>query len=141
MSFGLNEKLLIHIPAAPPDGWLEAVAALFPALEVRWEVAEFVGSGIVASADVLPAEAWEGVTMLCVYPPVSQTHMANVRFVQLVSAGSDLWLGQPSYLDPGIQFCSASGAHPYALFPSCFVFCTLHLFVVSASLAAGTWQF
>ena len=105
-----NEKLLIHIHVPPPPGWVEKVTSRFPGLKVQWERASVV-NGSIENADSLPAEVWEGVTMALLFPPPSHNNMANVRYVQLASAGSEHWKDHPSYKDPNVLFCSASGCH------------------------------
>lgn len=105
-----NDKLLIHLPAPAPDGWLDKVKQRFPQLTVRWEITYMDGPDVI-NADALSDEAWEGVTLLCLYPPPSASKMRNVRFVQLGSAGSDRWLNHERYLDPNVIFCSGSGFH------------------------------
>ncbi|PWI70112.1 hypothetical protein PCL_00256 [Purpureocillium lilacinum] len=107
-----RDKLLIHAPQPPPPGFLDLLGARFPQLSVRWELARLdpVRSDL-ASADTLPAEVLDGVTMLSVYPPAKAAAIPDVRFVQLISAGSDRWVGHEKYRDPGVVFCSGSGCH------------------------------
>lgn len=107
-----KDKLLVHLPIDPPPGWLDRVAQRFPGLEVRWVKARVVASGL-SSADELPRDVLDGVTMMCLYPPPSPENMHDVRYVQLASAGSDRWMGHPKYMDPEVKFCSSSGVHPY----------------------------
>lgn len=110
MPFKPNDKLLLHMPGPEPEGFLDALKARFPGLNIRWEAARFV-DGDVESPDAMSAEAWEGTTMLCAYPPASPANMTNVHFVQLISAGSDRWIGHPAYRDANVRFCSATGIH------------------------------
>lgn len=70
-----------------------------------------VASGL-SNAVELPEHVLQGVTMMCLYPPPRPEVMKDVRFVQLASAGSDLWAKHPKYLDKEVAFCSASGVHP-----------------------------
>ncbi|KAM4065244.1 d-isomer specific 2-hydroxyacid dehydrogenase, NAD binding domain-containing protein [Hirsutella rhossiliensis] len=110
MPLNPDDKLLVHLPSPAPAGWLEAMARRFPGLAVRWEVAGIdAAASDLESADSLPREALDGVTLLCVYPPPSPAVMERVRVVQLASAGSDRWLGHEKYRDPGVVFCSSSG--------------------------------
>ncbi|UNI24043.1 hypothetical protein JDV02_009822 [Purpureocillium takamizusanense] len=107
-----RDKLLIHVPQPPPPGFLDALAARFPQLSVRWEIAGFDPlRSDLASADTLPPEVLDGVTMLCAYPPAAAAAIPDVRFVQLISAGSDRWVGHDKYRDPRVVFCSGSGCH------------------------------
>lgn len=122
-----GDKLLVFLPIHPPPGWLDKVNQHFPDLEVRWELARVEKTGL-SSVDDLPRDVLAGVTMLCLYPPPSPETMRGVRFVQLASAGSDLWAREPSYLDPEVRFCSASGVHPYVSLPP------------STHSLGGTWE-
>ncbi|KND89773.1 D-2-hydroxyacid dehydrogenase [Tolypocladium ophioglossoides CBS 100239] len=113
MPLSPSDKLLVHLPGPPPPGWLDAVAARFPQLTVRWELAALdPAASDLVSADTLPREVLDGVTLLCVYPPPSARSIRDLRWVQLISAGSDRWLGHETYRDPGVVFCSGSGCQP-----------------------------
>lgn len=35
----------------------------------------------------------------------------TLRFVQLPSAGADLWAKHPKFLDPKVPFCTTSGSN------------------------------
>ena len=105
-----NEKLLVHLSIDPPAGWLDKVRERFPGLDVRWEKAHVLASTL-SSADELPSEVLDGVTMMCVYPPPSEENTRNVRFVQLASAGSNHWVGHSAYENRDVDFCSSSGVH------------------------------
>lgn len=39
--------------------------------------------------------------------------MPKLRFVQLSSAGSDMWAKHPKYLDKDVVFCTTSGSNSY----------------------------
>ncbi|KAL7923436.1 hypothetical protein ACQKWADRAFT_289655 [Trichoderma austrokoningii] len=104
------DKLLIHMPFALPQSFLAALAQRFPQLRVHYEIAPLVNQRLMNSND-LPDEAWDGVTILCVMPPPSAERMKGVKFVQLASAGSDLWIGHEAYMNRDITFCCTSGAH------------------------------
>lgn len=114
MPITANDKLLVHLNLPAPAGWLEKVAERYPQLTVLWKIAKFDPSiPDVENVDVLDDEILEGVTMICVFPPFSAEKLPNVRYLQLVSAGSDRWVNHPYYLDPKVQFCNASGAYSY----------------------------
>ncbi|KAF7557525.1 hypothetical protein G7046_g6015 [Stylonectria norvegica] len=106
-----DDTLLVYLPGPSSPAWLDAVKARFPSLTVRWEQC-LVENGVLKSPDHLPAEVWDGVTMMCIYhvPPVER--VPHVRFFQLASAGSDLWHGYPKFLDPDVVFANASGCQP-----------------------------
>ncbi|KYK57859.1 hypothetical protein DCS_04872 [Drechmeria coniospora] len=107
-----SDKLLMHMPGPPPKGFLKSLAARFPELEVRWEIARFdPASSDLDAADGLPSEVLDGVTLLCAYPPPRPDCIERVRFVQLISAGSDRWADHAWYRDPKVIFCSGSGCH------------------------------
>lgn len=112
MPLTAKDKVLVHVPIPPPPGWLDTVAARYPALKVHWEVAKIIPGPDLESADCLPADVLDGVTILCVYPPPKPENMRDVRLVQLASAGSDRWATHPSFLNPDVSFCNGSGVHP-----------------------------
>lgn len=126
MPIGSKDVLLVHLPAPPPKGWHDAVAKRFPQLQVRWEQATFDReNSSIFTADSLPKEVLDGVTMMCLYPPPQPQNMKDVRFMQLISAGSDLWTDHPVYLDKDVQFCSGSGCQPYVHKPCVLLLCLL----------------
>ncbi|KEY68798.1 hypothetical protein S7711_00666 [Stachybotrys chartarum IBT 7711] len=135
-----NDKLLVHSWAPAPPGWLERVSARFPGLDVRWEQTP-MGKDDLVAADTLPAEVKDGVTMICVFPPPSPEMMKHVRFVQLASAGSDRWLQHPSYLNPDVQFCSASGCHATGRSFEPFPRKSVLTFPISCSPQIAEWVF
>ncbi|KAL6871809.1 hypothetical protein J3F83DRAFT_615029 [Trichoderma novae-zelandiae] len=111
MAITENDKLLIHYPFPLPDGFLDTLAKRFPQLRVHFEltsVAKFRSS----TADALPDDVWEGVTMVSLFPPPSPERLRNVKFVQLGSAGWDPWLEHETFLNRDVAFCCTSGAHP-----------------------------
>lgn len=105
-----NEKLLVFLPIPPPQGWLERTRERLPGVEIRWEVARLESTGLSSVAD-LPQDVLEGVTMMCTFPPPPPEVMKHVKFVQLASAGWDLWVKHPVFLDPEVKFCNGSGVH------------------------------
>lgn len=60
----------------------------------------------------LPAETWNGVTLLCTFVPPPSHLLGSVRFVQLTSAGADMWPGHATYEDEKVSFCTSNGIHP-----------------------------
>jgi hypothetical protein len=108
-----NEKLLVFLPIPPPAGWLEKARERFPGVDIRWEVVKLDMAGKAGMSTVadLPEETREGVTLMCTFLPEAREVMKDVRFVQLASAGSDLWAKHPVFLDPDVQFCTGSGVH------------------------------
>lgn len=115
-----KDKLLVHLPIDPPAAWLQKVSQRFPGLEVRCEKARVVATGL-SSADELAPDVLDGVTIMCLYPPLSPDNMSRVRYVQLASAGSDRWVGHPKYEDEEVRFCSSSGVHAYVPATPCLL--------------------
>jgi hypothetical protein len=106
-----NDVLLIFIPYYITVEWLNRVRTINPHLEIRW-VNSMNPDRSVAHAENLPAELWDGVTMLCTYRPPPAELTSKVRFVQLTSAGSDLWAEKELYKNSQVVFCNSSGIHP-----------------------------
>lgn len=107
-----GEVLLVYLPGAAPESFLKQTRERFPELEVRWFDAPVVDSAFLPP-DHLPDEAWEGVTMLCIYHQPDPAKLPRARFFQAASAGLDMWAGYPKFLDPKVQFANASGCQPY----------------------------
>lgn len=108
-----NEKVLIHLPLEEPKGWIAKVQARFPDLRIHWSESTVVAGGL-SPLDDLPRDLLDGVNIMCLFPPPRPENMKDVRFVQLVSAGSDRWVNHPKFLDPDVTFCSGSGIHAWA---------------------------
>ncbi|KAJ9137898.1 2-hydroxyacid dehydrogenase [Pleurostoma richardsiae] len=106
-----GDILLIFAATSAPAGWIEETRVRFPGLEIRWECS-IADDGSLRKAEDLPTEVWDGVTMLSTYAPPPARLIPNVRFVQLTSAGSDMWRKHEKYLDKNVVFCVASGAQP-----------------------------
>ncbi|KAL7931028.1 hypothetical protein V8C35DRAFT_282962 [Trichoderma chlorosporum] len=111
MPITAQDKLLIHYPFPIPDGFLDTLKQRFPQLRVHFEMAPVVNNRMT-NADSLPDEVWEGVTMVSLWPPPSPARMKNVKFVQLGSAGYDLWNGHESLSKKDMPICTTSGIHP-----------------------------
>lgn len=110
-----NEKLLIHLPIAPPAGWLEKARERLPGVEIIWEQATWTKSGL-SPMDDLPEDVLKGVTLMCPGPPYppfppKKSTMKDVKFVQLISAGWDLWEQHEIFHDKNVQFCSGTGVN------------------------------
>ncbi|KAL6786931.1 hypothetical protein J3E68DRAFT_419671 [Trichoderma sp. SZMC 28012] len=110
MPITADDKLLLHYPIPLPDGFIETVKARWPQLKVHVEISPVRNSKMI-NADELPDEVWEGVTLLSVVPPPSAAKMKNVKFVQLGSAGWDVWLEHEVFLNKDVEFCNTSGVH------------------------------
>ncbi|KAF5010582.1 hypothetical protein FDECE_3248 [Fusarium decemcellulare] len=105
-----KDILLVFIPLEPDTEWINGLRSKLPHIQVRWVKALRDGR-LLTPIDISPKE-WEGVTMLSTYHPPSLSLAKSIRFVQVTSAGYDLWLGHPTFEDPKVVFCTANGAHP-----------------------------
>lgn len=106
-----GDVLLALTMLEPSAAWLQKVQARFPGLQVRWEPSND-DKGITKPLSDIPKAAWEGVTILATYGPVPAAFIPNVRFVQVVSAGSDLWANNDLYLNKSILFATGGGVQP-----------------------------
>lgn len=107
-----DDVLLVYLPSPAPEPFLAQARERFPELEVRWFEAPIVNFQLLPP-DHLPDEAWEGVTMLCIYHQPDPAKVSRARFFQAASAGLDMWAGYPKFRDPEVQFANASGCQPY----------------------------
>lgn len=111
------DVLLIFLPT-PDDGrvwpdpaWIAATEARYPGLRVRWLRREDPETGLPREIDQLPADVWDGVTLLCSSWPPSAHLIPGVRFVQVPSAGLDRWIRHEAYLNPAVAVCTGNGTH------------------------------
>jgi hypothetical protein len=103
-----NEVLLITVPAPPNESWIAHLETKYPGLKVRW----FTRVNRIPP-DPLPAELYDGVTLLCTLLPHPIELVPKVRYVQLISAGADRWIQHELYKKQDVIFCTANGAHAY----------------------------
>lgn len=106
-----TDVLLVIIPAEATAWWLKRMKDDHPSIEVRWVNATAPDRSL-RKPESLPTEVWDGVTMLCTYVPPPAHLVPRLRFVQLTSAGSDMWKNHPTFEDTRVQFCTANGIHP-----------------------------
>ncbi|KAH7025651.1 D-isomer specific 2-hydroxyacid dehydrogenase [Microdochium trichocladiopsis] len=106
-----NDVLFIFIPYDIPHKWVQDVQSHRPGLEVRWHNSMNADKSLIPVESIDPA-LWQGVTLLCTYVPPPADLIPLVRFVQLASAGSDLWYSHPSFRKQDVTFCTANGIHP-----------------------------
>ncbi|GKT42922.1 D-2-hydroxyacid dehydrogenase [Colletotrichum spaethianum] len=105
----LARDVLLLVLAAPENTtWKRRVLERFPGLEVRWVDSRKPDGGHLAPDDV-PDEVWDGVTIFYSFTPASPKRMAKVRFVQVSSAGVDLWIDHEVYKNPNVPFCTTNG--------------------------------
>lgn len=108
-----HDVLLLQIPQEPDLKWIARVEARFPGFKVNWQHLHWKpGEKLDEASLVLAPETWEGVTMACLFLPHPPEVMANVRYVQLTSAGADKWIQHDSYKNPNVTFCTSNGVHP-----------------------------
>lgn len=105
-----RDVLLLFLPKDSPEAWLDTMARNHPNVEVRWG-----NPRDYRAPEDLPAEMWDGVTVYCSFRPPPARLMKTVRFVQLTSAGADLWVNHPIYQKPEVEFCTSNGIHPYVM--------------------------
>ncbi|KAL2015442.1 hypothetical protein VTK56DRAFT_5497 [Thermocarpiscus australiensis] len=104
---GLSDDILLVAAPLPPDEkWVAKAEARYPGLKVRWMYHEYK-----SNPDPLPKEAYEGVTILCTVMTHPAELLQNVRYVQLISAGADQWIGHELYRNPDVIFCTMNGIH------------------------------
>lgn len=106
-----SDILLLLLPSLPPIPWISALEAKYPGFQVRFESTQNPDLSLRPVAEI-PDASWAGVTMLITYVPPPPDKVANVRFVQLLSAGSDMWKSHPLFLKKDVVFCNASGVQP-----------------------------
>ena len=111
MSFK-NDKLLVYLPKTAPETWLARMKSRFPELSVVWIETPAINGRLIPPEDVVPSEAWEGVTMVCMYHVPKVELVPHARFFQIASSGNDLWVKYPKFLDPAVIFANASGCQP-----------------------------
>ncbi|KAL2151724.1 hypothetical protein VTH82DRAFT_6822 [Thermothelomyces myriococcoides] len=101
-----NEVLLVCVPFPAEEQWIANLKASHPGLEIRWVVRP-----LSAGAEPLSKETYENVSLLLTLKPHPAELLPKLRFVQLISAGADVWLDHNLYKNPEITFCTANGAH------------------------------
>lgn len=104
-----GDVLLVLTGADRDAQWEQSLTQRLPReLQVRWENLR-KPDGSLRNLEDLDRGIFEGVTILFTYAPVPVEWIPKVRFVQLSSAGSDLWASHPKLLDSGVKFATTSG--------------------------------
>jgi len=104
-----EDVLLVEIPPDADKTWITKLECKYPGFKVKWIPLRWApGKG----AEKLSPEAWEGVTIACLFLPHPAHLMSNVRYLQLTSAGADKWVEHESYKNPNVTVCTANGIHP-----------------------------
>lgn len=112
-----GDVLLVFVPTPeaglswPDAGWIAATEARHPGLHIRWPPHEDPATGKPRAPEELPADVWEGVTLLCSSWAPPARLIPNVRFIQAPSAGADRWLQHESFKDARVTLCTGNGTH------------------------------
>lgn len=105
-----NDVLLIFTSTDRDEQWETDLFQRLPGtLQVRWENARSP-DGSLRKLEDLERKIFEDVTILFTYEPIPVEWIPKVRFVQLSSAGSDLWAQHPKFLDSGVKFATTTGS-------------------------------
>lgn len=133
------DVLLMFCPSEPDTEWEKRLQQKCPVpgqLEIRWVNTKQPDGSFKKPCD-FDASTFKDVTMLYSYFPTPNgtcdeylrgpcrlassffgpvadpdpEHMPKLRFVQLTSAGSDLWANHPKYLNKNVVFCTTSGSN------------------------------
>lgn len=108
----VQDVLLMLYAVDRDEKWEHELLQRVPGkLRVRWENIRKPDGSIKAAHEHDP-KLFEDVTMLFTYSPVPADAVPKLRFVQLSSAGSDLWQSHPKYLDSNVKFATTSGSNP-----------------------------
>ncbi|KAI9146935.1 hypothetical protein HJFPF1_12964 [Paramyrothecium foliicola] len=104
-----GHKLLILLQYPGIGPFIEALQSRFPGLEIdHVECDRFREESI----DVVPKEAWNGVTILLtgtVLP--SPEWVPDIKLVQLTSAGANFALQKPLFTETDVTLCTSNGVH------------------------------
>ncbi|CAN8105441.1 unnamed protein product [Discula destructiva] len=106
-----KDILVTMYSGAPDKDWeKDLIQRCDGKLEIRWHD-NLMPDGSLRGPSDYDSAILDGATMLYTYAPVAEDLMPNLRFVQLSSAGSDLWAKHPKYLDKNVKFCTTSGSN------------------------------
>lgn len=105
-----NDVLLILSGTDRDEQWEHDLFERLPGkLQVRWENIH-KSDGSLRDVESLDRRIFKDVTILFTYAPVPVELIPKVRFVQLTSAGSDMWAQHPKFLDRSVKFATTSGS-------------------------------
>jgi hypothetical protein len=104
-----GHKLLLLTDLAPPKSFFEKVQAKFPGLKVEHRDTPWPSK--VPGGDGFTDNDWKDVTVLLTGNalPASQKIAPKLQYVQLQSAGANMVLENPLFLDTDVSFCTANG--------------------------------
>lgn len=105
-----NDVLLVLSAAGRDEQWERDLFQRLPGqLQVRWENIRNP-DGSIRKLEDADRSLFEDVTILFTYEPIPAEWIQKVRFVQLSSAGSDLWAKHPKFLDSSVKFATTTGS-------------------------------
>ncbi|POS78797.1 D-isomer specific 2-hydroxyacid dehydrogenase [Diaporthe helianthi] len=105
-----NDVLLVLSGAGRDEQWEIDLFQRIPGrLQVRWENIRNP-DGSLRKLEEVDRSIFEDVTILFTYEPVPAEWIPKVRFVQLSSAGSDLWAKHSKFLDSSVKFATTTGS-------------------------------
>ncbi|KAK1770037.1 D-isomer specific 2-hydroxyacid dehydrogenase [Phialemonium atrogriseum] len=105
-----GHKLLLLIPEAPPQEYLDRLHTNFPGLEVVYHRLDWRET---KTQTLFPEEEWKDITILLASGNALPTKdlAPKLQYVQLMSAGANHVLKNPLFSDTDIAFCTANGVH------------------------------
>ena len=105
-----GHKLLLLIPEAPPQEYLDRLHTNFPGLEVVYHRLDWRET---KTQTLFPEEEWKDITILLASGNALPTKdlAPKLQYVQLMSAGANHILKNPLFSDTDIAFCTANGVH------------------------------
>jgi hypothetical protein len=113
-ALGLDgDVLLITLPRAPAQKWIDHIEAKFPGLRVIYRELQW---GNLLAADALTKDDWRSVTVLLTTGsslPKNPADVPKLRYVQLFSAGANMIIKEPLFTDTDVVFATANGVHGY----------------------------
>ncbi len=103
-----GHKLVIATPhpIVPED--LEKLQSRFPDLQITYYTVPW---GQKISGNVPDEELKDATIMLSLASLPTREQVPKLEFVQLTSAGANLILKSPLFLDTDVAFCTANGVH------------------------------
>jgi hypothetical protein len=104
-----GHKLLMLSDLAPPEHLIKELQAKFPGLKVDYRPTSWASK--VPGGDGFKDEDWKDVTILLTGNtfPASSDIAPKLQYVQLQSAGANMVLKHPLFLDGDVTFCTANG--------------------------------
>lgn len=106
-----GHRLLFLSPTPVPPEYISSLKSQFADLDIvefqhEWAAKE-------AHSSKIPAEVWEGVTILLTGSTLPKAEKAPVlEYVQLLSAGANHVLDNPFFQEKkGVSLCTANGVH------------------------------